>query len=873
MNNKKGFSLTVLVIAIAVIVIITSTSVITVQNINKDRKISEFMTDLADVKQFIIEHVNTDGTLPAKTEFSGLGEEVDAKDTLLNALKSGDALGQIDVDDVGNYYFVDLAKLGKIHLSDEERGYIFNEGTLNVYVTTPVEYRGVQYYTLTPDLTGKSNPVNKYAPFEVAITGNPVTWSSKAEILVSVTNSAIGVDDEWNFRWLKGDHTADDFKVVSEVNYFTYGDTISLTENGIYTINVESPNHESIVRKIVVTKVDDILPTIVKKDGKLYIDDAETGVRAIRYKIKETNNFAISEEARKEHPECYTSQDERASDTVEELVEKYLWGSENIKGDRIENYLTDYSEYYKLYTTYNEIILNLESTVAEIENAENAIRILNNTYPQFAYNNRPFSNTEKNIVIYVEDAAGNGTVYSAVSRTELTNLQYVTEDKETLTDTRVLINNGEEYTKDRTVSLHMQALHAKYYFASEDENPSGTFNFFNNTKENFEITSTGDGQKTVYVIFEDEAQKRVKVSDTIFLDETEPSKDAPTVTGSITNVNVVCNQTDTNIVDGVETQSGLAGRPKYGLKKESDSSYKWYNRASDFPRLEEGTTYKIVTSVTDKAGNTSISDDTEFKVVTATMIARYGNEDKGFWKVAYKDKITSIEFKKGNATVPTGAIDLGNLATDTAHSVIQAYLQDDGTGNGTYKCTVISPQTIYANDSLRDFFNDFTSVKQFDFTNFDTSRVTLMTNMFNYCKNVTSLDLRTFDTSNVKSMMQMFYGCSALKDLNISSFETSQVTNMQQMFNRCTEISTIDVTSFDTQKVENMYAMFCNDYKLTKIYVSSKFDVSSVTNSEGMFERSTQLVGGNGTTYNSNFVDKTYARIDKAGTPGYFTSK
>ena len=41
-----------------------------------------------------------------------------------------------------------------------------------------------------------------------------------------------------------------------------------------------------------------------------------------------------------------------------------------------------------------------------------------------------------------------------------------------------------------------------------------------------------------------------------------------------------------------------------------------------------------------------------------------------------------------------------------------------------------------------------------------------------------------------------------------------------------------------------------------------------------MFYNSTNLVGGAGTRYDANHVDKTYARID-GGTsnPGYFTSK
>ena len=39
-----------------------------------------------------------------------------------------------------------------------------------------------------------------------------------------------------------------------------------------------------------------------------------------------------------------------------------------------------------------------------------------------------------------------------------------------------------------------------------------------------------------------------------------------------------------------------------------------------------------------------------------------------------------------------------------------------------------------------------------------------------------------------------------------------------------------------------------------------------------MFGDCTRLKGGNGTAYNSSYTDKTYARIDASGTPGYFTA-
>ncbi len=39
------------------------------------------------------------------------------------------------------------------------------------------------------------------------------------------------------------------------------------------------------------------------------------------------------------------------------------------------------------------------------------------------------------------------------------------------------------------------------------------------------------------------------------------------------------------------------------------------------------------------------------------------------------------------------------------------------------------------------------------------------------------------------------------------------------------------------------------------------------------FKCATNLVDGNEVTYTSSYVDKIYARIDTASTPGYFTLK
>ena len=130
----------------------------------------------------------------------------------------------------------------------------------------------------------------------------------------------------------------------------------------------------------------------------------------------------------------------------------------------------------------------------------------------------------------------------------------------------------------------------------------------------------------------------------------------------------------------------------------------------------------------------------------------------------------------------------------------------------------------------------------------NTSEVTDMGSMFTNCKKLTSLDVSHFNTSKVIYMNQMFYGCTGLTSLDLSSFNTSNVTNMRYMFAGCTNLRTI--------------------------YVGSGWSTAAVTSSGYMFNNCTSLVGGQGTTYDANHIDKTYAHIDGGpSNPGYFTDK
>ena len=165
-----------------------------------------------------------------------------------------------------------------------------------------------------------------------------------------------------------------------------------------------------------------------------------------------------------------------------------------------------------------------------------------------------------------------------------------------------------------------------------------------------------------------------------------------------------------------------------------------------------------------------------------------------------------------------------------------------------------------------------TVVTSLDLCSFDTSNVTDMGSMFVFSK-VTTIDVSNFNTSNVTNMSQMFCSDNITTIKGLNYFDTSNVEYMYSMFSKC-KAESIDLSSFDTSKVTNMRYMFKDTTNLKTINVSNKFTTKNATIFDNMFSGCTNLVGGAGTTYDENHIDKEYARID-GGTdsPGYFTLK
>ena len=154
----------------------------------------------------------------------------------------------------------------------------------------------------------------------------------------------------------------------------------------------------------------------------------------------------------------------------------------------------------------------------------------------------------------------------------------------------------------------------------------------------------------------------------------------------------------------------------------------------------------------------------------------------------------TITTKKDNI-VPATAVESWDIS-EAGDGSVMAYVEDDGTGNSTYKLTIGGKGGIIANESMIEYFWNFNKMTSIDLSDLDTSEVTNMSSMFEDCGSLTSLDVSNFDTSKVTDMSYMFDSCSSLTNLDLSSFDTTNVTNMSDMLCGCPAWDTVDQKKF-----------------------------------------------------------------------------
>ena len=168
----------------------------------------------------------------------------------------------------------------------------------------------------------------------------------------------------------------------------------------------------------------------------------------------------------------------------------------------------------------------------------------------------------------------------------------------------------------------------------------------------------------------------------------------------------------------------------------------------------------------------------------------------------------------------------------------------------------------YDNDKSADAMSvgPFTSMDQVPWQDYKETIVSVVFNeSFANCTSITSTALWFAFLSNLQEI------------IGIQNLNTSNVTDMYGMFWECWSLTRLDLTNFYTANVTDMGNMFAVCRSLTTINVSSGWTTANVVQSSAMFEGCTSLVGGNGTTYNSNHTDVAFAHIDSENAPGYLT--
>lgn len=219
-------------------------------------------------------------------------------------------------------------------------------------------------------------------------------------------------------------------------------------------------------------------------------------------------------------------------------------------------------------------------------------------------------------------------------------------------------------------------------------------------------------------------------------------------------------------------------------------------------------------------------------------------------------------------------LDMTNFNTSNVTTMIEMF----------YGCSSLEEIDVSMFDTsnvqyMDRIFHGCSSLKLLDISNFNTSKVevwgaTTLSGYFSNCSNLESIKFGNFSTKKIDNFSNMFYGCEKLQSLDLSNFDTGEVANMSRMFYGCSSLKTLDLSNFNTSKVTSLSYMFENCSNLRKILTLKSFDISLVKATTRVFKGCDNLIGGNGTLYNSSNVGKEYAIIDgENGNHGYFTNK
>ena len=187
-----------------------------------------------------------------------------------------------------------------------------------------------------------------------------------------------------------------------------------------------------------------------------------------------------------------------------------------------------------------------------------------------------------------------------------------------------------------------------------------------------------------------------------------------------------------------------------------------------------------------------------------------------------------------------------------------------------WKCTKVQ--------TMKKAFGGCSSLTELDFSTWNVGtnkNFTSLEETFSECMALTKLDLSGIKPTKLTTLIKAFYKTNKVTEINLTGWSgTLTGKALENTFSNCSKVESLDLSGFSFSGVTTCQNLFRQCVSLKTVYASASQDWSAIGTSTDMFYNCVSLVGGNGTAFDAtNPLDKTYAVIDAAGTPGYFTAK
>lgn len=326
--------------------------------------------------------------------------------------------------------------------------------------------------------------------------------------------------------------------------------------------------------------------------------------------------------------------------------------------------------------------------------------------------------------------------------------------------------------------------------------------------------------------------------------------------------------TDTNF----RVDQGL-GEPEYaGIVQHN----KWNNSLSDDILTASGRYIKNILQGTCDSYNTG---------AFAIMIER--DDNLAFWQDEYRKKITKIEFKK-DKNIPTEALISWDISFLIKDKVLAYIIQT----NEMYELYIVSDNIINLPIKSIYMFKDFSELKTITFNNvvstqncddlssffegclnletineisdWDTSNVIWLYNVFMHCESLKEIDLSGWDTSKVIGMTNMFNSCRNLeKIVGIGNLNVSNVRTFDSMFLQCSNLINLDLRNWNIKNAQDLSYCFFNMEKLENLYLNNvEFNTEVL---ESTYDRMFEHVANEANIYvkNENVARFIYNNLGK----------